>query len=39
MVPVFVVRDTTNLVEAVTQELRRMLGDEELPDDLVRALM
>src|SRR5262249_10779820 len=39
MVPVFVVQETTNLVEAVTQNLRRMLGDDELPDDLVRGLL
>jgi hypothetical protein len=39
MLPVFIVQDTTNLVETVTQELRRMLGAEELPDDLVRGLL
>jgi hypothetical protein len=39
MLPVFVVQDTTNLTETVTQELRRMLGEEELPNDLVRGLM
>jgi hypothetical protein len=39
MIPVFVVQDTTNLVEAVTNNLRCMLGDEELPDDLVRGLL
>jgi hypothetical protein len=39
MIPVFIVQDTTNLPETVTQELRRMLGDEELPEDLVRGLM
>src|SRR5258708_19544490 len=36
---VFIMQDTTNLVEAVTQNLRRMLGDENLPDDLVRGLL
>jgi hypothetical protein len=39
MLPVFIVQETTNLVESVTQELRRMLGEEELPADLVRGLM
>jgi hypothetical protein len=39
MIPVFIMQDTTNLVDAVTQNLRRMLGDEELPEDLVRGLM
>jgi photosystem II stability/assembly factor-like uncharacterized protein len=39
MLPVFVVQETTNLVETVTQELRRMLGAEGLPDDLVRGLL
>jgi photosystem II stability/assembly factor-like uncharacterized protein len=39
MVPVFIVQETTNLSDAVIEELRRMLGDEELPSDLVRALM
>jgi hypothetical protein len=39
MLPVFVVQETTNLVETVSEVLRRMLGDEELPADLVRGLM
>jgi hypothetical protein len=39
MLPVFIVQETTNLVAAVTQELRRMLGVEELPADLVRGLL
>jgi hypothetical protein len=39
MIPVFIVQETTNLAETVTQELRRMLGDEELPSDLMRGLM
>ena len=39
MIPVVIVQDTTNLVEAITQNLRRMLGDESLPDDLVRGLL
>jgi hypothetical protein len=39
ILPVFIVQETTNLVESVTQDLRRMLGDEELPADLVRGLM
>ena len=36
MLPVFIVEDTTDLVTSVVRNLRRMLGDEELPDDLVR---
>jgi photosystem II stability/assembly factor-like uncharacterized protein len=39
ILPVFIVQETTNLMEAVSQNLRRMLGDDELPDDLVRGLM
>jgi hypothetical protein len=39
MLPVIIAQDTTNLVEAIIQELRRMLGGEDLADDLVRALM
>ncbi len=39
MIPVFVVDETTNLVEAVTQNLHGMLGDKELPVDLVRGLL
>jgi hypothetical protein len=39
MLPIFIVEDTSNLAEAVTQNLRRMLGDEEIPDDLVRGLL
>jgi photosystem II stability/assembly factor-like uncharacterized protein len=39
MIPVFIMQDTTNLVDAVTQNLRRMLGEENLPDDLVRGLL
>src|SRR4029077_5077337 len=39
MIPVFVVQDTTNLLEPVTSNLRCMRGDEELPDDLVRGLL
>jgi hypothetical protein len=39
MIPVFVVQETTNLLEAVTENLRRMLGDDELPYDLVRGLL
>lgn len=39
MLPVIIERDTANLVEAITQELRRMLGDQDLADDLVLALM
>jgi hypothetical protein len=39
MLPVFIVQETTNIAETVTQELRRMLGDEELPNDLIRGLM
>jgi hypothetical protein len=39
MIPVFIVEETTNLLETVTQELRRMLAGDELPADLVRGLM
>jgi hypothetical protein len=39
MLPLFIVEDTTDLVRSVTRNLRRMLGDEELPDDLVRGLL
>jgi hypothetical protein len=39
MLPVFIVEDTTDLVGSVMRNLRRMLGDEELPDDLVRGLL
>ena len=39
MLPVFIVEDTTDLVRSVTRNLRRMLADEELPDDLVRGLL
>lgn len=39
MLPVFIVEDTTDLVKSVTRNLRRMLGDEELPEDLVRGLL
>jgi energy-coupling factor transporter ATP-binding protein EcfA2 len=39
MLPVFIVRDTSNLTDAVTRSLREMLGEEELPDDLVCRLL
>jgi hypothetical protein len=39
MLPIFIIEDTTDLVKTVTGNLRRMLGDEELPDDLVRGLL
>jgi hypothetical protein len=39
MLPVCIAQETTNLAESLTQELRRMLGEEELPADLVRGLM
>ncbi len=39
MLPVFIVEDTTDLVKSVTRNLRRMLGEEELPDDLVCGLL
>jgi hypothetical protein len=39
MLPVCIAQETTNLAESVTQELRRMLGQEELPADLMRGLM
>jgi NACHT domain len=39
MVPVFLVNDTTDLIVTVTRSLREMLGDEELPDDLMRGLL
>jgi N-acetylglutamate synthase-like GNAT family acetyltransferase len=39
MVPVFIVNDTNDLLDTVTRALREMLGDEELPDDLMRGLL
>lgn len=39
MLPVFIMEDTTNLVDAVARNLRRMLDGEELPDDLLHALL
>jgi hypothetical protein len=39
MVPVFIVNDTKNLLDTVTRALREMLGDEELPDDLMHGLL
>ena len=39
MVPVFVVQDTSDLLSAVTRNLREMLCEDELPDDLVRSLL
>jgi photosystem II stability/assembly factor-like uncharacterized protein len=39
IIPVFIVQETTNLTVAVTRTLREMLGEEELPDDLVRGLL
>jgi hypothetical protein len=36
---VFIVRETTNLLDSTAQELRRMLGEEELPADLIRGLV
>jgi len=39
MLPVFIVEDTTDLLKSVTRNLRRMLGEQELPDDLVRGLL
>jgi hypothetical protein len=39
MVPVFVVTDTTDLLNTITRALREMLGDEELPDDLIHGLL
>ena len=39
MLPVIVVEDTVNLLESIAQNLRRMLGQEELPDDLLRGLL
>jgi photosystem II stability/assembly factor-like uncharacterized protein len=39
MLPVCIAQETTNLAESVTQELRRMLGEEKLPADLVRGLL
>ena len=38
MLPVIVVEDTVNLLESIAQNLRRMLGQEESPDDLLRGL-
>jgi hypothetical protein len=39
MLPVFIVEDTLNLVASVAKNLRRMLSDEELPEDLLRWLL
>jgi NACHT domain len=39
MLPVFIDQDTINLTDAVTRSLREMLGEEELPEDLVRELL
>jgi hypothetical protein len=39
MVPVFVVSNTTDLLDTVTRALREMLGEEELPGDLVHGLL
>jgi hypothetical protein len=39
MLPLFIVHDTTDMMVAVTQALREMLGDEELPDDLIHGLL
>src|SRR5271166_6307230 len=39
MLPVFIAQDTSDLTDAVTRSLREMLGEEELPDDLVRGLL
>lgn len=39
MVPVSIVNETTDLIVTVTRALREMLGDEELPDDLIRGLL
>ena len=39
MVPVFVVHDTTDVMVTVTQALREMLAEEELPDDLLHGLL
>jgi hypothetical protein len=39
MVPVFIVNDTTDLIVTVTRTVREMLGDEELPDDLIHGLL
>jgi hypothetical protein len=39
MVPVFVVNDTTDLSATVAGALREMLGEQELPDDLIHGLL
>ncbi len=39
MLPVFVVEDTANLTDSVARSLRRMIGDDELPADLVQSLL
>ena len=39
MLPVFIAQNTSNLTDAVTRSLREMLGEEELPDDLMRGLL
>jgi len=39
MIPVFLAEEITNLMDAVERNLRRMLGNEELPADLLRGLL
>ncbi len=39
MLPIFVLEETTNLVDSINAALRRMLGPEEIPTDLVRSLL
>jgi hypothetical protein len=39
MVPLFIVNNTTDLLDTVSSALREMLGEEELPDDLVHGLL
>ena len=39
MIPVFIVEDTVDLATSITRTLRAMLGDGELPEDLVMGLL
>jgi len=39
MLPVFIVEETSNLFESLARNLRGMLGEDELPDDLLRGLL
>ena len=39
MLPVFIVNETTDLLKSVAREAREMLGEDELPEDLIRGLL